>query len=111
MLIIDINEINQDETLFPVNPRKFMEKIKECCAEKRHKLEFEWIPAVANILANMKNTWEKFVPLTQHEDTGLIQRFFESIASLMSKQLRELVLRSVLHLKDYLLSFQVKIIA
>jgi hypothetical protein len=65
---------------------------------------FRWIPACASLFMENRDMWQHLIPPTDEASTELIQQFFTAVSSLMSLQLRGLVVSSLL---DFLSFFHI----
>ncbi|CAB0007617.1 unnamed protein product [Nesidiocoris tenuis] len=72
----------------------------------RELFEENWLEEVANILRDMKNTWVHLGPKKGGDSQELILRFFSTINSLISHQLRSIVINSIKYYYDFLRQFQ-----
>src|SRR6218665_646182 len=63
-----------------------------------------WIPACAEAFVKKKELWQHLVPCKETDSTERIKEFFSSTASLMSNQLRSLIINS---LEDFLSFFEI----
>lgn len=84
---------------FPLEPSIFEEKVNSLCEEVRNILEKEWLSRVADIFLELKHYWKQYIPKKAGESLELVESFFRCVNSLMSLQLRGLVMRS---LNDFL---------
>ena len=62
-----------------------------------------WVPTCATVLKTLKNCWIHLVPTKENDSPQIIQSFFSCVSSVMSIQLRSMVLES---LKDFLNFFR-----
>ncbi|XP_078413797.1 dynein axonemal heavy chain 3 [Cetorhinus maximus] len=88
----------------PMLPQEFEDLVKEQCAEARNILENIWVPTCATLFLTHKEKWMHLVPQNDCDSTQQVKEFFACAASIMSLQLRELVVNS---LKDLLSFFTV----
>ncbi|KAK3717325.1 hypothetical protein QZH41_011557, partial [Actinostola sp. cb2023] len=87
----------------PVTPSEFEARVKEQCAKTRDFLKNTWIPACAQVLYTGRHHWSHLVPSNEGgESTTLVQQFFSCVASLMSIQLRSLVINSLADFVEFL---------
>lgn len=68
---------------------------------------FRWIPACAQILIEERQQWIHLVPGSESDSTALVQQFFACLASLMSTQLRSLVINSLADFVSFLSLYKV----
>ncbi|NWX20475.1 DYH3 protein, partial [Aegotheles bennettii] len=86
----------------PLSPTAFEEVIRRHCMEAHHILENKWIPTCASIFLDKKKKWLHLAPQRDCDSSKRIESYFRSVATLMSLQLREMVVNS---LKDFLAFF------
>ncbi|CAG5132944.1 unnamed protein product, partial [Candidula unifasciata] len=83
----------------PLLPAEFESLVKTQCWEAHEFLRKTWIPTCAKLFVDNSELWQDLVPPGEYDNTELIQEFFSCVASLMSLQLRSMVINS---LKDFL---------
>ncbi|NXH21208.1 DYH3 protein, partial [Bucco capensis] len=88
----------------PLLPTEFEEVIRRHCVEAHDVLQNEWIPTCASIFLDQKRKWLYFAPKNDYDSSQQIECYFHSVASLMSLQLREMVVNS---LEDLLTFFMI----
>lgn len=88
----------------PLLPNEFESLVKKQCWEAHEELRKSWLPACAKVFIDNKHFWQHLIPQDDGESTQLVQQFFACVASLMSLQLREMVVNS---LADFLEFFEV----
>ncbi|KAL0892691.1 hypothetical protein ABMA27_014410 [Loxostege sticticalis] len=100
MLICDMNKM-QAETPFPQYIPEFTEKLTKLCADTRAELTDNWLIDVADTMIKMRQHWSIYVARKKKESQFQVEAFFRSIHALMSRQVRDLVERSVYHFAEY----------
>ncbi|XP_063362018.1 dynein axonemal heavy chain 3 [Cydia amplana] len=100
MLICDMNKM-QEGLPFPQYPHEFTERLQKLCEAARSELLDNWLIDVADTMIKMRHHWAVYVAKKKKESTFQVERFFECIHGLMSKQVRDLVERSVYHFAEY----------
>ncbi|KAM5227717.1 LOW QUALITY PROTEIN: dynein axonemal heavy chain 3 [Ctenodactylus gundi] len=85
----------------PLQPREYWDVICKHCTEARDILLDKWIPTCAQLFVSWKEHWIHFAPKSDYDSSRNIEEYFASVASFMSLQLRELVIKSL----DDLMSF------
>ncbi|KAB1263611.1 Dynein heavy chain 3; axonemal [Camelus dromedarius] len=56
---------------------------------------YRWIPTCAQLFVSRKEHWVCFAPKSEYDSSCNIEEYFASVASFMSLQLRELVIKSL----------------
>lgn len=92
----DLNNAN-----LPMYPDEFENYVKLKCLEQRELLEKQWIPKCARIILEHKDYWKQLVPVDEDESLDLPMRFFSAISTLMSNQLRNMVVDSLHELVNF----------
>ncbi|KAM4656706.1 dynein axonemal heavy chain 3 [Amazona ochrocephala] len=88
----------------PLLPADFKEVIQRHCVEAHDILQNNWIPTCASIFRDQKREWLHFAPKNDCDSSEQVESYFYSVASLMSLQLREMVVNS---LEDLLAFFMI----
>ncbi|XP_072275027.1 dynein axonemal heavy chain 3 [Pyxicephalus adspersus] len=79
----------------PLLPSEFEELVQKHCLEARTTLRNKWIPACASLFITHKDKWINLVPQNEEDSAVLVQEFFACVSSLMSLQLRGMVINSL----------------
>ncbi|XP_032303513.1 dynein heavy chain 3, axonemal isoform X3 [Coturnix japonica] len=88
----------------PLPPAVFVDTVRRHCEEAHGLLRNRWIPTCASILREERMKWIQFAPGKGCDSPQQIEGYFSSVATLMSLQLRQMVLGS---LEDLLRFFMV----
>ncbi|KAJ8245818.1 hypothetical protein GJAV_G00260630 [Gymnothorax javanicus] len=91
---------------FPLLPTEFEELVKEQCQATRDVLLNKWLPECASLFITNKDLWFPLVPQSERVPPVRAKEFFFSVASLMSRQLRSLVVSSLEDLLHFFLLHQ-----
>nr|XP_034492395.1 dynein heavy chain 3, axonemal [Marmota flaviventris] len=83
------------EGKLPLQPSEYWEVIQNHCLEARQVLLTKWIPTCAQLFVSQKEHWIRFAPKSDYDSSRSIEEYFASVASFMSLQLRELVIKSL----------------
>ncbi|XP_047390171.1 dynein axonemal heavy chain 3 isoform X4 [Sciurus carolinensis] len=83
------------EGKLPLQPSEYWEVIQNHCLEAHQILLTKWIPTCAQLFVSQKEHWVRFAPKSDYDSSRSIEEYFASVASFMSLQLRELVIRSL----------------
>ena len=104
---ISLNDLNSAN--LPMYPDEFESFVQKKCLEQRELLEKKWMPKCARTILELKDYWKHLVP--QDEDASLEgpMRLFNCVATLMSNQLRDLVVDSLGELVSFFEQYQVRI--
>ncbi|XP_009876528.1 PREDICTED: dynein heavy chain 3, axonemal [Apaloderma vittatum] len=88
----------------PLLPTEFEELVQRHCVEAHNILQNTWIPTCAYIFLDQKTEWLHFAPENDRDSSERVESYFNSVATLMSLQLREMVVNS---LEDLLAFFMI----
>ncbi|XP_052759353.1 dynein axonemal heavy chain 3 [Galleria mellonella] len=91
----------QEGLEFPQYPDEFTERLTKLCAEMRAELMDNWLIDVADTMVKMRSHWQIYVARKKKESTFQVEQFFRCIHALMSRQVRDLVERSINHFAEY----------
>uniref|UniRef100_H2ZMD9 Dynein axonemal heavy chain 3 n=1 Tax=Ciona savignyi TaxID=51511 RepID=H2ZMD9_CIOSA len=91
----------------PLHPSDFEDLVGKQCEKARDTLIKQWIPAAVKLFHVYKDAWVHLVPANDNDSTVQVQEFFACTASLMSNQLRGMVIHSLSNLMDFFKIHQV----
>ncbi|XP_012645608.2 dynein axonemal heavy chain 3 [Microcebus murinus] len=83
------------EGKLPLLPHEYQDVIQKHCMEARQILLSKWIPTCAQLFVSRREQWVHFAPKSDYDSSRNIEEYFASVASFMSLQLRELVIKSL----------------
>ncbi|XP_042559183.1 dynein axonemal heavy chain 3 isoform X2 [Clupea harengus] len=86
----------------PLLPSEFQELVHKQCRKAREVLLERWLPRCASLFVNYKDQWMKQAPQNKYVVKVSGQEFFSCVATLMSMQLRSLVIASLQDLLSFL---------
>lgn len=66
-----------------------------------------WLPQCAEVFLGMKDCWRHLVPVKKGASLKIIKLFFECARSLMSLQIRQLVMKSLFHFLNLIKMYEV----
>lgn len=66
-----------------------------------------WIPTCAQLFVSQKEQWVHFAPKNDYDSSRNIEEYFASVASFMSLQLRDLVIKSLEDLVSFFMIHKV----
>ncbi|XP_043945444.1 dynein axonemal heavy chain 3 [Protopterus annectens] len=87
----------------PLLPVEFEDLIRKQCKETQNILKNKWIPACVSLFITHKESWLHLAPCNDHDSILQIQEFFAAAATLMSLQLRGMVINSLEDLLSFFL--------
>ncbi|XP_014215495.1 dynein heavy chain 3, axonemal [Copidosoma floridanum] len=95
--IIDEGEIGN----LPVPALEIADRVQRLCAAARERLIGEWLAEVAELFLERKDAWSGLFEKSSDASTLLVEKYFASVNSLLSRHLRLIVVRTVEHLRDF----------
>lgn len=66
----------------------------------------EWLADVAELFLEKKHAWSNYFEKKFDSSTQQIEKYFQAVNSLLSKQLRIIVMQSLEHFRDFLVTFR-----
>ena len=102
---VSLDDLNSAK--LPLYPDEFENFVKQKCLQERDLLIKSWIPKCAKVIVDLKDYWKHLVPMGEDEPLDEPLRFFECIATLMSNQLRSLVVDSLQELVSFFEQYEV----
>ncbi|KAG8433111.1 hypothetical protein GDO86_017410 [Hymenochirus boettgeri] len=85
----------------PLLPAEFEELVRRHCLEARSILQNRWIPTCASLFKSQQDKWVHLVPQHDYDSTLQVQELFACVSSLMSLQLRGMVINSLQDLLSF----------
>ncbi|EDV27935.1 uncharacterized protein TRIADDRAFT_52992 [Trichoplax adhaerens] len=92
---------NYEDLKSPPLPDELEEIIRNQCNRTRQMLINRWVPECAKQFLTNKQLWTYLIPASEVESTELVQHLYSCVATLMSRQLRNLVMDSLRDLLEY----------
>ena len=90
---IDIDRVVNAGLPLPIET--FEELMFSFCKEGKDNLKNIWLPACCKLFQEMESSWIHLIPKGESESTILIQEFFTAVSTVMSVQLRSMVIKSL----------------
>ncbi|XP_029041052.2 dynein axonemal heavy chain 3-like isoform X1 [Osmia bicornis bicornis] len=101
VMIINIRDIG----ILPISAFEIEPKINLLCDKAMHLLIKEWLADVADIFLEKKHVWSFYVQKHYKASTVLIEKYFRSVNTLLSRQLRMMVMKTLSHVKEYFMEY------
>nr|XP_031846529.1 dynein heavy chain 3, axonemal-like isoform X2 [Nomia melanderi] len=96
----------QDLGELPISAFEIEFRVNSLCDEAINKLKKEWLANIADIFLEKKDTWSCLVEEHHNASTTLIKKYFSSVNTLMSKQLRTMVMKTLEHIKKFFIDYR-----
>ncbi|XP_012271492.1 dynein heavy chain 3, axonemal [Orussus abietinus] len=90
----------------PVPAKDIESKLDELCIAAKERLLKEWLAEVAELFLEKKHAWSCFVEMKLRASTVLIEQYFRSVNTLLSRQLRIIVMQTLGHIRDFLVQYK-----
>ncbi len=94
----------------PLPPIELANHLKALIANGRALLTEQWAHDIASIFVDMRETWVHLVPQKKSSSLSGLLKFFGSIAALMSRQMRDMVMSTLENVNDIFENYKVNII-
>ncbi|XP_014255049.1 dynein heavy chain 3, axonemal isoform X1 [Cimex lectularius] len=104
-LLVIPHEVLQAQGL-PMDPFEFDKFTTALCTKAREIICEKWLVECAELILQLRNTWQNLAPKYQTESSNLIERFFSCINAMLARQIREIIMNSVHHFYDILLKYK-----
>lgn len=101
MKVVNAEDIGE----FPVSAQEIKKKFGRVCESSRKRLIEEWLAEVAELFLDKKSAWSCYFEKKPGASTMMIEKYFTSINSLLSRQLRFIVLETLDHLRNVLVQY------
>ncbi|XP_054015460.1 dynein axonemal heavy chain 3-like [Hylaeus anthracinus] len=101
MMIFSIEDIGN----LPISAFDIESKVILLCDKAMNKLIKEWLADIAEIFLEKKCTWSCLVEEHYNASTALIERYFLSVNTLLSKQLRMIVMKTLNHIREFFMEY------
>ncbi|XP_076653327.1 dynein heavy chain 3, axonemal [Halictus rubicundus] len=102
MMILRIQDIGD----LPISAFEIEARVNSLCEETTNKLMNEWLADVAEIFLEKKHIWSCLVEEHHNASTMLIQDYFHSVNTLLSTQLRMIVMKTLEHIRDFFIEYK-----
>nr|CAD7398222.1 unnamed protein product [Timema cristinae] len=104
MVIVSVESLKTLHVL-PIQAEVLLSSVDNMCQHSRNKLLNEWLPTCADVFLSLKHTWQNLVPRKHGASLQHVEKFFKCVSSLMSLQLRQLVMKSLRHLLQFIVQY------
>lgn len=96
----------QDFGTLPVPAAEIEPRIDALCIAATDILVKEWLADVAEIFLEKKHDWcSQYFEMHPDASTAMIEKYFRSINSLLSKQLRIIIMNTLEDVKDFFMRY------
>ncbi|EZA46954.1 Dynein heavy chain 3, axonemal [Ooceraea biroi] len=91
----------QEFGTFPVPAVEIEPRLNALCVAATNVLVKEWLADVAEIFLEKKCIWSQYFETRPDASTALIEKYFSSVNSLLSKQLRIMIMKTLEDVRDF----------
>lgn len=102
LTIVDL----QDLGTFPIPANEILPKISLLCEKTINYLIKYWLADVAELFLEKKYAWSCFFEKHYNASTVLIEKYFRSVNSLLSKQLRMMIMKTLNNIRDFFMEYK-----
>jgi len=96
----------QDFGTFPVPAAEIEPKLNALCMATTERLIKEWLADIAEIFLEKKCVWSQYFEMQPDTSTAMIEKYFRSVNSLLSKQLRIIVMNTLEDMRIFFKRYQ-----
>lgn len=90
---------------FPIPALEIQSQVNSICRATSRKLIKEWLANVADIFLEKQHAWTNYFEKSSLASLDMIEKYFRSINTLLSKQLRSMVIKTLRHLRDFFVMY------
>ncbi|XP_015509159.2 dynein axonemal heavy chain 3 isoform X1 [Neodiprion lecontei] len=90
---------------FPVQASEIRSKIDVLCEAANQKIMDGWMSEVAEMFLEKKHAWKIYLSMKPGASTIGIENYFRCVNTLLSKSLRDLIVKTLIHLKDFIVEY------
>ena len=90
----------------PVPALEFESKVDDLCKRAGERLLKEWLADVAELFLEKKHAWSSYFDNKPNASTALVEKYFRSVDSLLSRQLRIMVMETLKGVRDFFVLYQ-----
>ncbi|KAG7209677.1 hypothetical protein KM043_011323 [Ampulex compressa] len=95
----------QDLGSFPIQASEIEPRMNSLCQSASQVLLDEWLADVAEIFLKKKEAWSCFLEKHRNASTALIEKYFRCVNTLLSRQLRTMVMNTLYHVRDFFVQY------
>ncbi|XP_012230668.2 dynein axonemal heavy chain 3 [Linepithema humile] len=96
----------QDFGTFPIPAAEIEPRLNNLCNAATNVLVKEWLSDVAEIFFEKKDVWSQYFETRPNASTVLIEKYFRSVNSLLSKQLRIMIIKTLEDVRDFFMRYR-----
>lgn len=96
----------QDFGTLPVPAAEIEPRLDDLCVAATDVLVKEWLADVAEIFLEKKHDWSQYFETQSDASTAMIEKYFRSVNSLLSKQLRIIIINTLEDVRDFFMRYK-----
>lgn len=96
----------QDFGTLPVPATEIEPRFDALCKIATDVLVKEWLADVAEIFLEKKHNWSQYFEMQPDASTAMIEKYFRSVNSLLSKQLRIIIMQTLKDVKNFFMRYE-----
>lgn len=102
MKIIQVQDFGE----LPVPALDFESKVDSLCSLASERLLKKWLADVAELFLDKKHAWSIYFETKPDSSTALIEKYFRSVNSLLSRQLRTMLMETLNDVKKFFVQYR-----
>ncbi|XP_017878877.2 dynein heavy chain 3, axonemal [Ceratina calcarata] len=103
----DVTIINlRDIGPLPILATEILPKINSLCDQSKDLLIKHWLADVAELFLEKKHAWSCLIESHHDASRALIEKYFRSVNTLLSKQLRLIIMRTLYIIRDFFMEYR-----
>lgn len=95
----------QDLGTIPISANEIEPKMNLLCDKAVDRLIKHWLAEVAEFFLEKKYAWSCFIEKHYNASTALIEKYFRSINTLLSRQLRMMIMKTLHSFRDFFMEY------
>ncbi|CAK9833026.1 Dynein axonemal heavy chain 3 [Anthophora retusa] len=95
----------EDIGTIPISAFEVEPRINSLCNKAMNLLINHWLADVAEFFLEKKHAWSGFVQKHYNASTVLIEKYFRSVNTLLSKQLRRMIMKTLYHMREFFMEY------
>lgn len=96
MMIVKIEDFGD----LPIPAMDIEPKVRLLCKVANAKIIHEWLADVAEVFLEKKKAWSFLFDKQPDASKGMIEKYFRSVNTLLSEQLRVIIMQTIRNLRD-----------
>lgn len=95
----------EDLGTIPISANEIQPKMNLLCNKAVDQLVKYWLADVAEFFLEKKHAWSRFIEKHYDASISLIEKYFRSVNTLLSLQLRMMVMKTLNNIRDFFMEY------